>query len=465
VKASLYWKIGFSCLIVLFLVLAVVELRAGRTWEAALLSVLFALVLWLTFAPKSLGRAERLKDLKEFAARIARGDFRPMTAEERTDEDELNELAKELNEVAARLGATVAKLTAERDRSRSILRSMAEGVAVIDAQERVIFCNAAFAQIWGAQAPAYEGKSIVETIRQPDILELIRKALAGEDGVQGEISVGGGRQRNFSVTATLVPTAEAANAAEALSVTARRGAVVVLHEITELRRVEQVRKDFVANVSHELRTPLTAIQGFAETLLSGALEDQQNNRRFVEIIRSHAARLSRLTDDLLKLSRIEAGKLEPETRPVAIEELLEAGADAARIAAAPKQLALTVNSPVDLPAARGDANLLREVLRNLLDNAVQYTPAGGRIEVSVAAQNGNVVVTVADTGIGIPQAEQSRIFERFYRVDAARSREVGGTGLGLSIAKHIVEAHGGKIWVESEVGQGSRFHFSIPVAE
>jgi two-component system phosphate regulon sensor histidine kinase PhoR len=463
VRADLYRKSGVACLVVLFLALAILELRAGEILEAALLSLLFAIAVWLIVAAESPGRAARMKELREFAARMARGDFRPTIAEEGADKDEFKELAKELNEMAAQLGAMTARLTAERDRSREILRSMAEGVAVIDAQGRVIFCNAAFAQIWGGQAAAYEGKSIVETIRQPDILELIRKTLEGAEGLQEEISVGGGRQRKFSVMATPAPMAEPANAAARASA-AQRGAVVVLHEITELRRVEQVRKDFVANVSHELRTPLTAIQGFAETLLSGALEDQQNNRRFVEIIRSHAARLSRLTDDLLKLSRIEAGKLEPETRPVAMQELLEAGAEAARIAAATKQIMLSVSAPENLPAARGDANLLREALRNLLDNAVQYTPAGGRIEVSAVGQNGNVVVTVADTGIGISQADQSRIFERFYRVDAARSRAVGGTGLGLSIAKHIVEAHGGKLWVESEIGRGSQFHFSVPQA-
>ena len=238
----------------------------------------------------------------------------------------------------------------------------------------------------------------------------------------------------------------------------------MLHDVTELRRLERVRQDFVANVSHEFKTPLTAIQGFSETLLAGALDDAQNNRRFLEIIRDHASRLARLTDDLLKLARIEAGKLEVEFRRVDIVEQIERCLETTSLKAGRKQIALETQVPPVPPLVRGDAGLLREVLQNLLDNAVQYTSPGGRIQVLVTAGPREVVVTVADTGIGIPLADQERIFERFYRVDAARSREAGGTGLGLSIAKHIVEAHGGHLRVESEVGAGSRFSFSVPLA-
>ena len=238
---------------------------------------------------------------------------------------------------------------------------------------------------------------------------------------------------------------------------------MVLHDITELRRLERVRRDFVANVSHELKTPLTAIQGFAETLLGGALEDRANNQRFVSIIRDHSIRLARLTDDLLMLSKIEAGKLEFDFRPVALSEFVEPCLETARLRASSKGISLEVDTPPNFPLIRGDANRLREVLQNLLDNAVMYTPAGGHIRLNAVSRNGAAVLTVTDTGIGIPQADQEKIFERFYRVDAARSREAGGTGLGLAIAKHIVEAHGGRLWVESAVAQGSKFHFSIPL--
>jgi two-component system phosphate regulon sensor histidine kinase PhoR len=242
------------------------------------------------------------------------------------------------------------------------------------------------------------------------------------------------------------------------------GAVLVLHDISELRRLERVRQDFVANVSHEFKTPLTAIRGFAETLLAGALEDVDHRGRFVEIIQEHAERLTRLTDDLLKLSTIEAGKMDLELRTVNPTDLLKLCADTASFSAKKKQQTIKVEAARDLPAIRGDSGRLRDVLQNLLDNAVQYTPPGGHIIASAVVDGAEIVFTVADNGIGIPHAEQERIFERFYRVDEGRSREVGGTGLGLSIARHIAEAHGGRIWVESAIGQGSRFHFSVPMA-
>jgi two-component system phosphate regulon sensor histidine kinase PhoR len=281
-------------------------------------------------------------------------------------------------------------------------------------------------------------------------------------------------QRSFSVTATPVRNLEhlaglsaqtpAVSEPPGISFEKPSGAVVVLHDVTELRRLERVRQDFVANVSHEFKTPLTAIQGFSETLLAGALDDDQNNRRFLEIIRDHASRLARLTDDLLKLARIEAGKLEVEFRPVDIVEQIERCLETTSLKAGWKQIALETQIPLTMPMVRGDAGLLREVIQNLLDNAVQYSPEGGRVQVLITAGSYEAVITVADTGIGIPLADQERIFERFYRVDAARSRDVGGTGLGLSIAKHIVEAHGGRIGVKSEVGSGSRFSFSVPLA-
>ncbi|HXE75200.1 MAG TPA: ATP-binding protein [Candidatus Xenobia bacterium] len=391
--------------------------------------------------------ARRIGDLQQFARRIATGDFRPVAAER--EGDELAGLARSLNQTAARLAETIHTLTEERNRSAAILDSMAEGVAVIGADERIVFCNHAFCQAVGADATC-AGRPLLEIVRQSDLVALIRRALTTRSTTSGEVALGGAPLRTFDVTAAPV---EAAGTA---------GVVLVLHDISELRRLERVRRDFVANVSHEFKTPLTAIQGFAETLLGGALEDPQNNRRFLGIIRDHAVRLGRLTDELLKLSEIEAGKLELDLRPVAAADLIESCVETTRLKAAQNQLTVTVECPSDLPLIRGDSNRLREVLQNLLDNAVQYTPAGGRVTVRAAHADGQVVIAVSDTGIGIPQADQQRIFERFYRVDAARSREVGGTGLGLSIARHLVEAHGGRITVESEVGRGSVFSVYLP---
>jgi two-component system phosphate regulon sensor histidine kinase PhoR len=432
------------------------ELRQ-RLIAASFIILLLGGAISLLYSRAFAARVERLKD---FSRRVAAGDFRPLPAE--NPRDELADLALALNNTAAHMDETIRSLSGERNRSSAILRSMVEGVAVIDAQERLIFFNRAFSEILNLDSMGGEGHPVIEVVRNSELLSLIRRALQGEEGLQSNIAMGIVQQRSFSVTAAPVKPLEPSatgGVAEKPS-----GAVVVLHDVSELRRLERVRQDFVANVSHEFKTPLTAIQGFAETLLAGALEDPKNNRRFLEIIRSHAARLARLTDDLLKLARIEAGKLEVAFQPVSVAELLESCSATTVLKASRKQISFTVKVPPELPPVLGDPGLLHDLLQNLLDNAIQYTPEGGQIDVSATAEAREAVITVTDTGIGIPLADQERIFERFYRVDAARSREAGGTGLGLSIAKHIVEAHGGRLWVESAVGRGSKFFVSIPIA-
>ena len=439
-----------------------------KVLSASLLILLVGGLISLAYFRTLTSRIERLRHL---AHRIADGDFRPLPADGRRDE--LSDLALALNETAARMDRSFRSLSGERNRSGAILRSMVEGVAVIDARERLVFFNLAFSESLNLDPVEVEGRSLIEVVRNSDLLGLIRRALRGEEGLRTDMVVGIVQQRTFSISAAPVkaletPPASGGEPATSLAMKAGAegptGAVVVLHDVTDLRRLERVRQDFVANVSHEFKTPLTAIQGFAETLLAGALEDPQHNRRFLEIIRDHAARLAALTNDLLKLARIEAGKLEVDLGPVDLLEVIERCAETTLLKASRRQIALETDVPPGLPAVRGDASLLREVLQNLLDNAVQYTPAGGRIKVSAAAGPREVVVTVEDTGVGIPLVDQERIFERFYRVDAARSREAGGTGLGLSIAKHIVEVHGGHLRVDSEVGRGSRFSFSLSLA-
>jgi two-component system, OmpR family, phosphate regulon sensor histidine kinase PhoR len=410
--------------------------------------LLFLLIAGIGFYVSARSVASRIRRLNEFARRTAAGDFTPLERDH--SHDELADLAETLGGAVAGLEQSIRTLTDERNRSAAILGSMIEGVAVVTGDERILYCNRAFEQILELPQGSSQGRTLVEALRQADLVDLVRKALSGAEELTGEVEVGTVRRRNFSVTAAPVRT-DGAN-----------GAVVVLHDITELRRLERVRRDFVANVSHEFKTPLTAIQGFTETLLSGALDDLANRARFVEIIRDHARRLARLTDDLLKLSRIEAGQLELETRPVRVEALVNSCIETARLKAEAKRIQIHVALDDKAPAVRGDGVQLGEVLQNLLDNAVQYTPSGGQIEVKSRSNGNSVTFTVSDTGIGIPESDLERIFERFYRVDAARSREAGGTGLGLSIARHIVDAHGGRIWVESAIGQGSRFHFSIP---
>ena len=425
----------------------VAQFRASLLLWSLLIFLIAGAVALLT----SRSYADRVERLREFSLRVAEGDFRPLPAD--GTGDTLEALGSSLNQTAARLDRTIRTLTEERNLSTAILGSMVEGVAVVNAAERLVFTNPGFASILGLDVPPVAGSSLLEVVRQTELIGAVRRVLAGESRVEAEISTGTLRQHFFAATVASVRARDTS------------GAVLVLHDITELRKLERIRRDFVANVSHEFRTPLTAIQGFAETLIAGALDDPQNRGRFLNIILEHARRLARLTEDLLKLSQMDADRLELEVDPVKVSQLVESCYETARHRAAEKELTLTLapGFSQNLPDVAGDARRLQEVLQNLLDNAIQYTLPGGKIFLSAELKNDRVVFTVADTGIGIPTADQPRIFERFYRVDAARSREAGGTGLGLAIAKHLVEVHGGRIWVESEVGVGSRFHFSVPL--
>jgi two-component system, OmpR family, phosphate regulon sensor histidine kinase PhoR len=417
-----------------------------RLWLASIFILLVAGGVALLLSHGFTVRVDRLKD---FSRRVAEGDFRPL--ERDGSGDALEALGAALNRTAARLDRTIHTLTEERNLSGAILGSMVEGVAVVNGEERLVFANQGFAEILGLDVPPTSGSKLLEVVRQTELIESVRYVLAGETRVQSEIVTGTLRQHFFAATIAAVRSAETT------------GAVVVLHDITELRKLERVRRDFVANVSHEFRTPLTAIQGFAETLLAGAIDDPQNRTRFLEIILEHSRRLARLTEDLLMLSKMDAERLELEIHGINVPQLIESCVVTSHHRAAERNLQVSMNTPRDLPEIAGDRRRITEVLQNLLDNAIQYTLPGGKIVLSAGVKGSEVVFTVADTGIGIPRAEQPRIFERFYRVDVARSREAGGTGLGLSIAKHLVEVHGGRLWVESEIGQGSRFHFTVPI--
>jgi two-component system phosphate regulon sensor histidine kinase PhoR len=417
-----------------------------KLWLWSLLILFLAGTVSMLF---SRGFTERIERLREFSGRVAEGDFRPLAPD--GTGDTLEALGYSLNQTASRLDRTIRTLTEERNLSSAILGSMVEGVAVVNGAERLVFANPGFAAILGLDVPPVSGSSLLEVVRQTELIEAVRRVLAGEPRVEAEIATGTLRQHYFAATVASVRAGETS------------GAVIVLHDITDLRKLERIRRDFVANVSHEFRTPLTAIQGFTETLLAGAMDDPQNRLRFLGIILEHSRRLARLTEDLLKLSQMDADRLELEVRRVSVSVLVESCFETARHRAAEKELNLSLDLPPGIPDVSGDARRLQEVLQNLLDNANQYTLPGGKITLSVRRRAEEVIFTVTDTGIGIPQADQPRIFERFYRVDAARSREAGGTGLGLAIARHLIEVHGGRIWVESELGVGSKFHFSVPV--
>jgi two-component system phosphate regulon sensor histidine kinase PhoR len=242
------------------------------------------------------------------------------------------------------------------------------------------------------------------------------------------------------------------------------GVVIVLHDVSELRRLEQVRTEFVANVSHELRTPLTAIHGYVETLLSGALEEPDNARRFLEIVHRQTERLGRLIDDLTELSNIELGKVSLYLAPTHVDEVIDSVLAVVLPRARAGGVTVSVETPADLPTAEADHDRLAQILINLVDNAVKYTPRGGTVTIRAAATGPAMMeVTVEDTGVGIPAADLPRVTERFYRVDKARSRELGGTGLGLAIVKHLVLAHGGEIKIDSTVGRGTTVRVTLPI--
>jgi two-component system phosphate regulon sensor histidine kinase PhoR len=366
--------------------------------------------------------------------------------------DELGALAESLGRVAAQVDDLVDKVRLEGARRDAILTGMVEGVLAVDKELRVTFCNAAFATAFGVQGPAPAGLPVLRLVRDPDFLEMLRVVSASGESMKRRMHLTGADGRSFEVQAA--PLAGASSS----------GAMAILHDITDLERLERVRKDFVANVSHELRTPLTAIRGYAETLLDGALDDPGNRRRFVEIIQSHAIRLNNIAADLLTLSELESGRPPSAPGKLSVLATLEAAMRTVESEAAMRKVRLGWGTVEDLQVM-GNKIKLEQAFVNLLDNAVKFNRGDGEVWVEAARLPGaKVAVSIADSGIGIPSEDLPRIFERFYRVDKARSREVGGTGLGLSIVKHVIEQMQGTVSVESQLNKGSRFTVVLPEA-
>lgn len=366
---------------------------------------------------------------------------------------EMQGLARAMKGMAERVWHVVERANVELSRRETILACMAEGVLTVDKDLRVMFCNDAFAQAFSTRVPAREGRSLYEVVREPllrDILErVVQTGTAEKDRFQLPSAAG----RWFEARA--LPIGDQP----------RRGAVIVLHDVTDIERQEQVRKDFVADVSHELRTPLAAIRGYTETLLDGAIEDSENNRKFLEVILSHTIRLSNISADLLVISELDSNA-QPAVPPerVPVKDVIESALHSVESAAALKGVNLIADNCYDC-TVMGYRFRLEQAMVNLLDNAVKFNRNGGRVEVDCGpAENGQVQITVSDTGIGIPSEDLKRVFERFYRVDKARSRPVGGTGLGLPIVKEVVERMGGTVSVESQLGKGSRFTLLLKTA-
>jgi two-component system phosphate regulon sensor histidine kinase PhoR len=366
-----------------------------------------------------------------------------------TGDDELGALARSLRRTAPRIRALVENLKVEGARREAILASMVEGVLAVDKDLRVTFCNDSFAQTVGARVPVISGTRLPELVRDPGLLEIMTKVLATGERVERRLTLAAAAGHSFDVLAG--PLAGPST---------KPGALAILHDVTQLERLERVRKDFVANVSHELRTPLAAIHGYAETLLAGALEDQENKRKFVEVIMAQASRLTNIASDLLTLSELERSRTAPPQQ-VSVRAALESALRTVEANAVARRVQLIRGTVDDVKVMTHELRL-EQVFVNLLDNAVKFNRPRGEVRVEVQSSGKSACITIADTGIGIPSEELPRIFERFYRVDKARSREMGGTGLGLSIVKHAVEQMGGTVTVDSRLGAGTKFAVTIP---
>lgn len=368
--------------------------------------------------------------------------------------DGLGELGNQLNRMAEAIRKKTQKLSEDLAESQALLGGMGDGVLILDFQGRVQKMNAVMEGISSRSSLSNVGKHYLEVFRDPELNELIQTTLAEKKGQRRTLALLGQPGKFFHVQSSFVRYPE--NGGE--------GTIMVFRDVSDLKRLERVRQEFVANVSHELRTPLTTIRGYVEALRDGHLEIPSPAEQFLTVIERHTQRMEKIVSDLLLLSDIESSERILRKYPLSFAELIPSAIEALQPMAEVKKQTIKVIISKDLPALRGDGQMIHQVLINLLTNAIKYTEAGGQITVEVRSGDGGVEVAVSDTGIGIPSAEIPRIFERFYRVDKGRSRELGGTGLGLSIVKHIVEAHGGLVNVESSPGQGSRFSFFLPLS-
>jgi two-component system, OmpR family, phosphate regulon sensor histidine kinase PhoR len=406
---------------------------------AVALAMMLGLTYWLA------GRqAARVAELERVAERIgAGGTARAGT----TPADEVGRLGGALNRMADELGVRLSALEAERDARERILAHMSDGVALVDATGHVVYANRSLAAILGAAMPPQPGTSFLDFARPPELAELLDEARTGDRTVERELDLWTPHPRRVRATATRLGATGS-------------GVVLVLHDLTEIELLNRVRQDFVANVSHELKTPLTSVRGYAETLLDGGLDDSDHREDFVRVIRDQATRLEVLVNDLLSLAELERPDTRLRREPYDLREALaqQVAAGEPRARTAGLTLELLPGEPEPVVA---DRTRLDQVIANLLDNALKYTERGG-VRVRLHGDGAIVACEVTDSGPGIPVADQPRIFERFYRVDKARSREKGGTGLGLAIVKHIVLLHGGTVSVESAAGGGSTFRFEIP---
>jgi len=426
-----------------------IEARAGSIRAGILRATLLALVPTILLAAWLARRVSRqLSEIIGFSEEIARGNFD--AKDPPSPGSELGNLQRSLSTTATQLRSTFEQVQQERSRFEAAVNGIGEGILVADHEGQVILCNPAIRKMF-PKDPLRTGMNLLEW-PHPEVRQLFQEVFEGAALRSFELTVRQPVEKSWKVSCAPIVTPSRKVQA----------AVAVFYDITEIEKVDRMRKDFVINVSHELRTPLTAIQGYTETLLDGAMDEPQHNRRFLRIIRQNAERLAQLTADLMVLSQIEVNAREFAFLPQRVREILSQAADATQALAQPKNITVhTEPADKDL-LVECDADAIHQVLMNLLENAVKYTPEGRTITAGAQAVGDEVEFYVRDNGIGIPAEHIPRLFERFYRVDKARSRALGGTGLGLAIVKHLVLAHQGSLRVESTEGEGSTFYFRIP---
>jgi two-component system phosphate regulon sensor histidine kinase PhoR len=420
---------------------------ASATSAALAMLVTFAISFYLARR-----HAAPLVQLNDFGTALAGGNLKSRILQ--PPAGEMGQLASSLNTMADSLSTLLAQTAKDKAELTAILESMSEGVIATNLKQQVLLVNDAAGKLLGFPPPSASGKRLWEIVRDPQLLKVAREVQTDPQR-RTTVQVGPVAGRKLEVAVSMFPARGEAE-----------GMVLVAHDVTESSQYQELRKEFVANVSHELRTPLTVIRGFVETLLDGAMYDAVKGPEYLGTIQKHTDQLANLVSDLLELSKLESQPMtEPRVASVDLCAVVRKAADLLQPTAARKSQQLTVNVPPDLPDVLGNADYLERAVSNLIDNAIKYTREGGRIRVAAAPENGEVVVEVADNGIGIPAEDLARVFERFYRVDRSRSREMGGTGLGLSIVKHVAQVHGGTIDVSSTPGSGSTFRLKIPVAE
>jgi two-component system, OmpR family, phosphate regulon sensor histidine kinase PhoR len=419
------------------------EIALGGVLVAAFAAVLGLLVAYRIKRP--------VEEMNRMAEAFSRGEFQSRLPA--SDVRELASLSETMNRMAEELLQRMATMKGQRSELEAVLSSMVEGVFGVDSEERILGMNQAASRILGCDASWARGRSVQEAVRNPSLQRFIKTALSGGEPLEEDILFYGVEEQVLNVHITPLQAADGGHS----------DVLIVLHDVTKLRNLENIRKDFVANVSHEIKTPITAIKGFVETLREGAAENPRETERFLGIIQKHVERLEALVEDLLSLSRIEK-EAEREEIPIEVQPLRDVLATALQLCqgkASVKNIHLELSCPEDLKA-RVNPALLEQSVVNLLDNAITYSEAGRPVRVRARESENEILIHVQDEGCGIEKVHLGRVFERFYRVDRARSRKLGGTGLGLSIVKHIMEAHRGRVSVESEPGKGSTFTLHLP---